>query len=79
MLAAELGYIIDDRRKNWWQRFWDRAAEEKRRQDGRSLTGMLADMVAVGQIVHSAGPPETWALPPGKPPTAAAPASSCAA
>jgi hypothetical protein len=31
---------------------------------GDQLERMLADMVAVGQIVRMEGPPVAWALPP---------------
>lgn len=84
LLAAEMGYVFTENPPkpplSWWQRlcvFDDRTpGEREREQDGkdnvRRLRSVLADMTAVGLIIHAAGPPETWALPPSKPSTEAA-------
>lgn len=69
MIAAALGCTTNERPEGWWQRFWWKHNAEGWAMTA-SLRAMLSDMVAVGQIVHAPGPPETWALPPEKKPVA---------
>lgn len=78
MIAAAFGMaIIYEARPSWWRRLWsaDAQSHDERVQDAALLYAMLADMVAVGQIIHAPGPPETWALLPEKLAAPAVPAA----
>lgn len=61
MIAAAFGYaVVSSPADGWWRRLWLRGGYA----NAGSLEKMLADMVAVGQIVRMEGPPVAWALPP---------------
>lgn len=63
MIAAAFGRgIAAPRPKSWWRRLWWSMDVDE--GVGDQLERMLADMVAVGQIVRVEGPPVAWALPP---------------